>query len=75
MIPKVKTWQVKFWTTQDSRWRGRVLKARVQTINKRFAKMMANEILGYPAIFSDRVTVGLINKSNSWYNVPRGEGN
>ena len=71
MIPKVKTWQVKFWTTQDSRWRGRVLKARVQTINKRFAKMMANEILGYPAIFSNKVTVGLINRDNSWYNAPK----
>jgi len=65
MIPKVKTWQVKFWTTQDSPWRGRVLKARVQTINKRFAKWMANESLGYPATFSSKVTVGLI-KGHTW---------
>ena len=65
MIPKVKTWQVKYWTMQDSRWYGRVLTARVQTINKRFAKMMANEALGYPAIFSSKVTVGLI-KGHTW---------
>ncbi len=65
MIPKVKTWQVKFWTEQNSQWRGRVLKARVETINKRFAMQMANEALGFPAIFSDRVTVGLI-KGHSW---------
>jgi len=67
MIPRVKTWQVKYWTTQDSRWHGRVLTARVETINKRFAKWLANEALGYPAIFSDRVSVGLINP-----NIPRG---
>ena len=61
MIPKVKTWQVKFWTMQDSRWYGRVLTARVETINKRFARMYANEMLGYPAIHSHKITVGLIN--------------
>lgn len=61
MIPQVKTWQVTYWTTQDSRWHGRVLRARVQTINKRFAQWEANERLGYPAIFSSKVTVGLIN--------------
>lgn len=65
MIPKVKTWQVKYWTMQDSRWYGRVLKARVQTINKRFALQMANEALGYPAIHSHKVTVGLI-QGHSW---------
>ncbi len=65
MIPKVKTWQVKYWTMQDSRWYGRVLTARVETINKRFAKMYANEMLGYPAIHSHKVTVGLI-KGHSW---------
>ncbi len=61
MIPKVKTWQVKYWTMQDSRWYGRVLTSRVQTINKRFAKMMANEALGYPAIHSHKITVGVIS--------------
>jgi len=65
MIPKVKTWQVKYWTMQDSRWYGRVLTARVETINKRFAKMYANEALGYPAIHSHKVTVGLI-KGHTW---------
>jgi len=65
MIPKVKTWQVKFWTEQDTRWHGRVLVARVETINKRFARWMANEQLGYPAIFSSKVTVGVI-KNSGW---------
>lgn len=62
MIPKVKTWQVTYWTAQNSPWRGRVLKARVQTINKRFAQWEANERLGYPALFSSKVTVGLITE-------------
>jgi hypothetical protein len=70
MIPSVKTWQVKFWTMQDSRWYGRVLTARVQTINKRFARMMANEVLGYPAIQSTKITVGLINPNTK--HGPRG---
>ncbi len=67
MIPKVKTWQVKFWTEFDSKWQGRILTARVQTINKRFARMEANESLGYPAFNSTKITVGLINE-----NIPRG---
>jgi hypothetical protein len=65
MIPSVKTWQVTYWTTQDSPWHGRVLRARVQTINKRFAQWEANERLGYPAMSSHKVTVGLI-KGHTW---------
>ena len=66
MIPKVKTWQVKFWTTLDS-GRKEIITVRVQTITKRFARMIANEQLGYPAINSTKITVGLINE-----NIPRG---
>jgi len=66
MIPKVKTFQVKYWTRQDSRWYGRVLVARIQTINKSFAKYYANEALGYPAIHSTKITVGVI-KNSRWH--------
>ena len=55
MIPKVKTWKVSFTLKDD-----RVLTTTVNTINKRFAKSIANETLGFPLWFSKKVTVGLI---------------
>ena len=55
MIPKVKTWKVSFTLKDD-----RVLTTTVNTINKRFAKSIANETLGFPLWFSKKVTVGLV---------------
>lgn len=55
MIPQVKTWKVTF-TLKD----GTVLFTTVETINKRFATMLANADLGYPSIHSKKITVGLL---------------
>lgn len=55
MIPKVKSWKVTF-KMKD----GRVLTTTVRTINKRFARMSANEALGFPLWYAEKVTVGLI---------------
>jgi hypothetical protein len=55
MIPKVKSWKVTF-TLLD----GTVLTTTVRTINKRFAKMSANEALGYPSIHSQKVAVSVL---------------
>ena len=55
MIPKVKSWKVTFYKHD-----GTVLTTIVDTINKRFARWMANENLGYPAFDSSKVSVGLV---------------
>jgi hypothetical protein len=55
MIPKVKTWKVSFKLVD-----GTVLTTTVRTINKRFARMSANEALGYPLWNAEKVTVGLV---------------
>ena len=57
MIPQVRKWRVKYWS------KGKVThSAIVDTINKRFAKWIANEKLGYPAFKSDKITVSLAKK-------------
>lgn len=55
MIPQVKTWRVTF-TLLD----GTILSKTVDAVNKRFAKSLANEALGYPSWNSIKITVGLI---------------
>lgn len=55
MIPKVKSWQVKFVLTD-----GTVLTKTVDAVNKRFAKSLANEALGYPSWNSEKITVSLL---------------
>jgi hypothetical protein len=65
MIPTVKTWQVKFWTGQNTPFKGRIITMRVRTINKMFARMEANERAGYPATFSNKITVGRVSDT-SW---------
>jgi len=55
MIPKVKSWKVTF-TLKD----GKVLTTNVRTINKRFAKMSANESLGFPLWYAKKVTVSVV---------------
>jgi hypothetical protein len=59
MIPPVRTWNVRFYN------HGRVThQAYVNTINKRFARWIANERLGYPGINSDRCVISLVKGKN-----------
>ncbi len=55
MIPKVKTWKVTFVLLD-----GTVLTKTVDTINRRFAKSLANEALGYPSWNSTKISVSLV---------------
>jgi hypothetical protein len=55
MIPPVRSWRVRFFDGKTL-----LVDVVVETINKRFARWMANEQNGYPAIRSDRVAVSLV---------------
>ncbi len=55
MNPFVKTWKVSFKLVD-----GTVLATNVRTINKRFAKLSANEALGYPALKAEKVSVSVV---------------
>ena len=55
MIPQVRSWKVKFYKHD-----GTVLSVVVDTINKKFARWMANEQLGYPAYDSKKINVSLV---------------
>ena len=57
MIPKVRTWRVRFYDGATV-----VEDVTVDTINKRFARWLANEKNGWPATKSTRVTVSLVSK-------------
>ncbi len=57
MIPQVRKWRVKFYDGKTL-----LVDATVETINKRFARWLANERNGYPALRSDRVTVSVVEK-------------
>lgn len=54
MIPKINNWKVTFYKHD-----GTVVSTVVLCV-KRFARMLANEKLGYPAYESSRITVGLV---------------
>lgn len=56
MIPKARLWRVKFFKS-DGRWDSTVVRC-----VKRFAVSYANELLGYPAYDSVKVTVGLVKE-------------
>lgn len=53
MIPKARNWKVTFFKND-----GTTLETTVLCV-KRFAKVIANENLGYPAYDSKKITVGL----------------
>jgi hypothetical protein len=54
MIPQVRTWRVRFYDGSTI-----IADILIDTINKRFARWLANERNGYPASRSTRVTVSL----------------
>lgn len=62
MIPKARNWRVTFFITHRTD-DGVSFQTKV-SVNvvcvKRFAKSIANELLGYPAFRSHKITVGLI---------------
>ena len=60
-IPQVRDWHVKFYDGSTL-----ICSANVQTVNKRFARWLANERNGYPAVRSTRVTVSLIPHNKPW---------
>ena len=53
-IPPVRKWRVRFYRANKL-----VVDDVVTTINKRFARWLANERNGYPAATCDRVVVSL----------------
>ncbi len=54
MIPSPKNWKVTFYKEDGT------VVSTVVTCVKRFATMIANEQLGYPAYYSKKITVGLV---------------
>ena len=57
-IPSCRDWRVRFYDGNKV-----IVDVVVNTINKRFARWMANEQNGYPAIRSTRVTVSPIRET------------
>ncbi len=55
-IPPVRQWRVRFYAGDRL-----IVSTVVETINKWFARQLANEACGYPAIRSDKITVSLVN--------------
>jgi hypothetical protein len=55
MNPFVKTWKVSFIYAS-----GNVLTTTVRTINKRFAKLSANEAFGNPIERPEKITVSVV---------------
>lgn len=54
-IPRVKTWRVTYWRIRSKPIVNGIIREKlascvVQTINKRFAKWIAREQIGYPII-------------------------
>ncbi len=57
MVPKVRTWRVRFYDEAT------LLKdVAINTVNKRFARWLANEQNGYPSFYSTRIVVSLVKK-------------
>ena len=54
-IPRVRTWLVRYWDGKTV-----VRQCFVETINKRFARMMAREKIGWASVAYTRVTVSLV---------------
>lgn len=54
MIPEPRNWKVTFFKNDGT------TVSTVVTCVKRFATMLANEELGYPAYGSKKITVGLV---------------
>lgn len=54
-IPAVRKWRVRFYDGSTV-----IAECVVDTINKRFARWLANERCGYPALRSTRVSVSLV---------------
>jgi hypothetical protein len=56
-IPPVRTWRVRFYDGAAV-----IADVTIDTINKRFARWLANERNGYPAVRSTRVSVSLVSR-------------
>lgn len=59
-IPRVRRWRVTFYREGHS---PRVVE--IETINKRFARWLANERAGYIGVFCNRITVAPIGRAQS----------
>jgi hypothetical protein len=59
-IPSVRPWRVRFHQMDGS-----IKETVIETINKHFARWIANERLGFPSRSSKKVTVSLAKKSTN----------
>lgn len=56
LIPQVAKWRVRFYDGKTI-----IADTVVDTINKRFARWLANQECGYPALRSTRITVSKVH--------------